>query len=89
MKIPVLTAKDVEFRNWCFWTDWIDIAVFDYGHDGYLLQMKVNRFNGKRFICRKFRGAGVAVPSVSQVEELLPMNHSITRELKEIQHALQ
>lgn len=48
----------VEFKMWLIsylivpfsWSKWTDISVFTFGHDGYLLQGKVNRIsNAKRF----------------------------------------
>ena len=54
MKVPVLQANEAPFRRCRWWSDWVDVAVFDYVHSGYLLQMKVNRINGKSFRAIKF-----------------------------------
>ena len=51
MKVDVLQAKDVSFKWYQYWSDWVDIAVFNYGGYGYLLQMIVSRTNAKKFKC--------------------------------------
>lgn len=51
MKIDVLTVNDVDFGQFRLWSNWVDVAVFDYFGSGYLLQMKVSRWNRKRFHC--------------------------------------
>jgi len=42
--VKVLTIKDVKIRKWRWWSDWIDIAVFDYAGEGHLFQMSINRY---------------------------------------------
>lgn len=49
MKIDVLQIEDAKFIKWCFWSKWIDVAIYDYDATPFLLQMKVSRFNAKRF----------------------------------------
>ena len=56
MKVEVLTVEDVKISKWRFWSNWIDVAVFDFAGYGYLLQMKISRFNGKRFRCVPYTG---------------------------------
>lgn len=60
MKVAVLTVADVQIGRWRWWSDWIDIAVFDFGYTGYLLQMKISRTNAKRFTVRAFSGVSAA-----------------------------
>ena len=49
MKINVLQVEQAEFHSFMhFWSNWIDVAVYDYA-GGYLLQMSVSRFNKKKF----------------------------------------
>jgi len=75
VKIDVLTVNDVEIKKWRWWSNWVDVAVFDHHHNystgAYLLQMKVSRWNGKRFKCvplKSFRGS--PHPSMSEAGNL-------------------
>lgn len=43
--------KETKFRKWRYWSDWVDVLGFTYDHDGYILQGRTNRFNGKQFKC--------------------------------------
>lgn len=57
MKVDVLHVDEATFPSrLSWWTKWIDIAVFDYGGAGYLLQMKVSRMNGKSFRSKRLAG---------------------------------
>lgn len=79
MKVPVLEVDDITFGRYSWWSSWFDIAVFDYAHNGYLLQMQVSRRNKKRFRCVGFKGlVGVAQPTTHQVVDLLPMSKEPT-----------
>lgn len=49
MKVDVLTVADVSIKRWHWWSNWIDIAVFDYQSRPYLIQMRVSRTNAKQF----------------------------------------
>lgn len=49
MKVDVVQASDISFKRWQWWSNWIDVLIFVYGHDSYLLQMRVSRTNAKRF----------------------------------------
>ena len=72
MKIDVLTVNDVEIKKWRWWSNWVDVGVFDqFAVDGYLLQMKVSRCNGKKFKCVPFKRSFSDVhPSTSQAGHL-------------------
>ena len=71
MKIDVLTVNDVEIKKWRWWSNWVDVGVFNGGSFGYLLQMKVSRCNGKKFKCVPFNGFfSSAHPSISQAGNL-------------------
>ena len=56
MKVEVLTVKDVEIKKWHWWSNWIDIAVFQHGYSGYLLQMRIGRSNVKKFRVARMAG---------------------------------
>jgi len=49
MKVDVLTVNDVVIPKWRWWSNWIDIAIFDYECRPWLIQMRVSRTNAKRF----------------------------------------
>ena len=57
MKVNFVQVDKAVFRYWwCWWSDWVDICVFDYACTGYLVQMSVNRFNKKKFRAVGFTG---------------------------------
>jgi hypothetical protein len=49
MKVDVITVADVEIGRWRWHSNWIDIAVFDYRCQPWLLQMRISRTNAKSF----------------------------------------
>ena len=77
MKVDVLQVKDVEFSGFSWWSKWVDVAVFDFDHQGHLLQMKISRSNKKRFKVRTFSSGafswGVAAPKLYEVGDLTQM----------------
>lgn len=74
MKVNVLQAADVKIKTWRWWSDWIDVAVFDWTGYGYLLQMRVSRTNAKRFKAVAFRRAlRIPHPGCSAVGDLTQM----------------
>ncbi len=76
--VKVLQVEDVEIGKWRWWSDWIDVSVFNFGHGGYLLQMKVNRRNGKKFRATAFQGvARAAHASCGEVGDLIPINNKV------------
>lgn len=64
----VLTCDDerVKFRWWCWWSDWIDVATYSHGYNGYLLQMSISRTNVKKFRSSKLsRFSGGTINSLT------------------------
>lgn len=49
MKVDVIQADDIKFGRFSWWSNWIDVAVFDHSYKCYLVQMKVSRTNQKKF----------------------------------------
>jgi len=75
MKVEVLTKDDVPIRKYRWWSDWIDISIFDSGYTGYLLQMQISRTNKKKFKCVKMSSfIGLITPETNQVGELTSMH---------------
>ena len=73
MKVNVLQVKDAKFlRKWHYWSMWVDVAVYDRGDNGYLLQMKVSRLNKKSFRAVCFDKWTYA--TVSMVGDLIQMS---------------
>lgn len=56
-KLDIVQAKEIEFRPYFWWSDWIDVLVFDQENSPFLLQMKVSRFNKKKFKTISIMGA--------------------------------
>jgi len=75
MKVPVLQVNDVEISKFRWWSDWIDIAVFDFAGNGHLLQMKISRRNSKRFKTIPFSGFPPRV-STNDVIDLTGISNS-------------
>lgn len=72
MKVDVVTVNDVVIGKFRWWSNWIDVCVFNFGGYGYLLQMSVSRRNAKRFRASSFRGY-VAHADCGQVGDLVQM----------------
>lgn len=49
MKVDVITVEQVNIPRFRWWSNWIDVAVFDYDFRPFLLQMQVSRTNAKKF----------------------------------------
>lgn len=74
MKVDVIQAKDIAFKRFCWWSDWIDVSVIGYAGDAHLLQMKVSRFNAKKFSCitmkSSFRSAAAKVSEIGSLTQM-------------------
>ena len=74
MKVDVLTIEDIAIPKWRWWSNWIDVAVFNFGGYGYLLQMKISRTNVKKFTTRSFSGViSAAHANAAEVGSLTAM----------------
>lgn len=77
MKVDVLQVEDAKFKRFSWWSNWVDVAVFTYDIEPYLMQMRVNRFNGKQFRTINMLGSRLArltlSCSASEVGDLMPM----------------
>lgn len=57
MKINVLQVEQAKFHSFMhFWSNWVDVAVYDCSSTPFLLQMSVSRFNRKRFRSTRMTG---------------------------------
>ena len=54
MKVDVITVEQATFKKWQWWSNWIDVAVYQYAGEGILIQMRVSRTNAKHFKSRPF-----------------------------------
>jgi len=82
MKVTVLTVDDVKIRRWHWWSNWIDVAVFDFAGAGHLLQMRISRTNAKQFRCRKFASPfsmGVPYANIVEAGDLVQMEREQVR----------
>jgi hypothetical protein len=55
MKVDVITVEQATFKKWQWWSNWIDVCIFDHDLESFLLQMKVSRTNRKKFAGRPMR----------------------------------
>lgn len=76
MLVNVIQAKDIAFKKWRWWSDWIDIVIFEDGCRYHLLQMRVSRTNQKQFnstamtpIYRNMFLSGFGNASLTQMEK--------------------
>ena len=73
MKINVLQVEDAVFPSFNYWSNWVDICVYDYEFTPFLLQMSINRFNKKKF--RSVRMTGTFArrqASCATIGDLMP-----------------
>lgn len=74
MKVDVLTVQDVEIKRFRWWSDWIDVCVFNHGYTGHLLQMKISRINSKRFRAKMLSGSvfmyGISCDQVGDLTQM-------------------
>ena len=73
MKVNVISLEDIEFSRFRFWSNWIDIAVIYFNSQPFLVQMKVNRFNGKSFKAVCMTGFSYKQATPNDIGDLLPM----------------
>lgn len=75
MKVDVLQVAQAEFKKFSWWSNWVDVAVYNWaGDQGYLLQMKVSRTNAKRFKSRSVTGFLASNVSVGTIGDLTQMS---------------
>ena len=55
MKVDVVQIGELKLGRFRHWSNWIDVAVFNYGTCGYLLQMRVSIWNKKQFRTAPFK----------------------------------
>lgn len=72
-KVNITTCADVKFKKWSWWSNWLDIAVYDYQSRPWLIQMKVNRFNKKKFRSVPITGFVYRQTTVAAVGDLTQM----------------
>ena len=74
-KVDVVTADDFSYGNFQWWSKWIDIAVVELNCEPFLIQMKVSRFNKKKFNAIKMNGKSGFYPvNYNSIGDLTPMN---------------
>ena len=72
LKVNVLQIDNAIFKKWSWWSNWIDVAVFDYRSTPFLLQMRVDRFNRKSFNAIRMTGT-FAQSTCREIGDLTPM----------------
>ncbi len=75
MKVDVIQVEQAKFQHrFRWWSNWIDVALFDYNSTPFLLQMSVSRTNGKRFNCKRITGSiAYRQCDAAQIGDLTPM----------------
>lgn len=77
-KVNVITVEQAAFPRFAWWSNWIDIAVFNFGGEGYLLQMHVSRRNKKQFRAAPFQSRISAVyATTDQAGDLTQMEGAV------------
>ncbi|MDD3814410.1 MAG: hypothetical protein PHZ02_07165 [Desulfocapsaceae bacterium] len=77
MKVDVLTVDDVVFKKWRWWSNWIDIAVFDYTSEPFLIQMRISRTNSKKFKAVNITGMFYRQTTTTIVGDLTQMSRTV------------
>jgi hypothetical protein len=73
MKVEVTTVESVKFKRWQWFSNWIDIAVFDYESRPFLVQMRVSRTNAKSFRAVSVTGWSYKQATTQQIGDLTQM----------------
>ena len=73
MKVDVIHVSEASFRRFSWYSDWVDVAVYDYECRPWLIQMSISRTNKKRFRSVSISGMLYKQVSVSQVGSLTQM----------------
>ena len=77
MKVNVFQVEDVKFRKFAWWSNWVDVCVFNHDLEGMLLQMSISRTNSKKFKCVKFKSSlGIAYCTIGNAGDLTQMGKS-------------
>lgn len=72
-KVDIITCNEVKFGKLSWWSNWVDIAVYDYECRPWLIQMKVNRYNKKEFRSVAITGRAYKQTSTIKVGDLTQM----------------
>lgn len=76
MKVDVIQVDEASFCRFSWWSKWIDVAVYDFNCTPFLIQMKVSRFNKKKFRSERITGRVYRQASCSQIGDLTQMKRS-------------
>lgn len=74
-KVSVVTDLDVEFKSkFSWWSKWVDISVFTYNSQPFLVQMRVSRSNKKKFRSTSMNGFIYRQATAQQIGDLIQMS---------------
>jgi len=74
MKIDILQVENAKFKKWHWWSYWYDVAVFDFESTPFLLQMRIDRMNRKKFNAIRITGTFVyRQAKCTEIGDLIPM----------------
>lgn len=73
MKVNIFQITDASFVKFSWWSNWIDVSVFDFSFEPYLVQMSVSRRNKKKFRCINITGNRCHQTRVSEIGDLTQM----------------
>lgn len=77
MKVDVITVADATFKSrWRWWSNWIDVALFNHESLPWLVQMRVSRTNCKEFrsVCITGHCFSFRYATVNEIGDLTQMN---------------
>lgn len=81
MKVDVLQVREVTFGKFGWWSNWVDIAVYDYDYRPWLIQMSISRTNKKKFRSVCITGIVYKQSTISTVGDLTKMKSEVKYEL--------
>ncbi len=75
MKVNVLQVADATFPHFAWWSNWVDVAMFNHDCLPWLLQMRVSRRNAKQFRSRCVTGPNLMprFATCDVIGDLIPM----------------
>lgn len=74
MKVDVIQVEEAKFKRLRWWSNWVDVAVFNYDCKPFLLQMRISRTNKKQFSAVCMTGKFLYRQStVQEIGDLTPM----------------
>ncbi|QBQ71165.1 hypothetical protein S0112_050 [Shewanella phage S0112] len=74
MKVDILQVEEATFKRFHWWSNWVDVAVYNYDSKPYLIQMRISRTNRKKFRSVCITGFSNNLSNTSHIGDLTHMH---------------